>query len=298
MKNILILGSTGYLGCYLSQILSKNNKIFAHQNIRKVIRKKNIIPCKIDLNRLDKINSFLIRNNIEVIINLIACTNIEKCEKFKKKAKFLNETIVGNIINILTTNKLNIHFVQLSTDHLFDGKLASSYSENSKTKALNYYAETKLNAEKTSSIYKKTLIIRTNFFGKSYVKKNSFSDSIINKLSRFQKIDLWGNIYISPLHIKNLCEILYLLIKDRKIGIFNLSSEKISKYELGIRIAKKLKLNFNLIKKNKYDKSKFVIRPKNMSLKNKKILKCYPKLKSKLKLTYQINCLSDLKVLR
>ena len=60
-----------------------------------------------------------------------------------------------------------------------------------------------------------------------------------------------------------------------------MSSEKISKYTLGVLIANKLNLDKHLIKQNLFDKKIFVKRPLNMSLSNKKILNYFPILKKK-----------------
>ena len=46
-------------------------------------------------------------------------------------------------------------------------KYKKKYSESSPTRPLNYYGNSKLLAEKFVNKYKKSLIIRTNFFGKS-----------------------------------------------------------------------------------------------------------------------------------
>ena len=69
----------------------------------------------------------------------------------------------------------------------------------------------------------------------------------------------------------------------------NISSQKISKYKLGLKIAKYLKLNTKLILKNNFDYNKFTIRPKNMALSNNKIVKQFPSFKGILSLKSQIN---------
>lgn len=93
------------------------------------------------------------------------------------------------------------------------------------------------------------------------------------------------------MHIKYLCIIIEFLINKNEKGIYNVSTSKISKFKLGILIAKKMKLKFKKIIPTKFEPKKFIIRPKNMSLSNIKLLRRYPILKKYLKLNSQVNLL-------
>ena len=80
-----------------------------------------------------------------------------------------------------------------------------------------------------------------------------------------------------------------MLINKNIYGIYNISSNnKISKYDFGLKLAKIFNLkNTNIIKHN-FNNCKFINRPKNMSLENKKILKKIKFLKKKLDIDNQI----------
>lgn len=108
--------------------------------------------------------------------------NVDLCEKFKKEAYKTHVTIPKILSKI--AKLLSIKIIHISTDHLFDGKSVTSYSETSIIKPLNYYAKTKKYGEKEITKYKKNLVIRTNFFGKNEINKNSFSDKIIFNLKK------------------------------------------------------------------------------------------------------------------
>ena len=62
---------------------------------------------------------------------------------------------------------------------------------------------------------------------------------------------------------------------------------KISKFNFGKKILENLKINFKL-KANVFEKHKFVNRPKNMSLSNKKLKRLFPEKTNLLKLENQI----------
>ena len=286
MSKILLFGGTGFLGNKLLDKIKKKNTIFVYINFTKLKFKKNIKEAKIKKLNYKYLKAFIINNKIDLIINLASLTSVELCEKFKKKS-YKVHVLLPKILTKVSIEK-KIRIIHISTDHLFGGNKTVSYKEISRTKPLNYYAKTKLLGEKEIKKNENFLIIRTNFFGLNIIKKNSFSDKIIDQLKNNNQIDLWSNVYFSPLHVENLAFLINFLIRKNINGIFNLSSQKISKYKLGKLIAAKLNLNQNLINKNLLNKKKFVKRPLNMSLSNRKILSYFPKLKNKMILNSQL----------
>ena len=168
-------------------------------------------------------------------------------------------------------------------------------SENTKTKPINYYAYTKAAAENLilkSDI--KYLILRTNFFGNGKNNRLSYTDYIRHNLKNKKKIEIWKNIYFSPLNIKFLKEIIFLMIEKNCQGIFNLScNEKITKYHFAIQVAKQFKLDYNLILPKKYTFENQIKKPYNMSLDNKKLKKIFPKLRKDFLIKKQIKILGN-----
>ena len=83
------------------------------------------------------------------------------------------------------------------------------------------------------------------------------------------------NIYYTPILINYLIQGISKIIDKKIYGIFNIcSSEKLSKYEFGIKIKKIFKLKKIVIKKDQYSQlNKNTPRPYNMSLDNSKFLK-------------------------
>ena len=226
--------------------------------------------------------------DIDIVINAAGLTNVDLCEKDKKKANYSHITILKKTIKNL--NK-NLFYVHISTDHLFDGK-NFFYSEKSVPKPINYYAKTKLESEKIIKKLKNYLIIRGNFFcwGSSYRK--SFSDWIFDSLKKKKNINLFSDIYFNPLYIETFIDLIFKLIIKNKKGIFNLSSnQRISKYFFGIKLAKIFKLKKKFIIKSKIKNFKMVDRPKNMSLENKKIKKILKIDSDQLNIETQINLL-------
>ena len=137
MKSELIFRGSGLLGSnYL--LIKKKKKIYNFKNSTNAINSKNI---KISLKQLEK---FIKEKKINLVLNFAAITNIEECEKKKKSAYYTNVKLPTILSKI--TKKLKIKFVHISTDHFLSEKLP--ITEKSTIQTCNYYAYTKLMAEK------------------------------------------------------------------------------------------------------------------------------------------------------
>ena len=88
--------------------------------------------------------------------------------------------------------------------------------------------------------YRNTLVIRTNFFGKSYLKTSETYTDYIRK-NLIKKIIKIADIIFNPLNLDTLVKNLFLISKSNLKGIFNLGSKNgISKFHFAKKVAKKL----------------------------------------------------------
>lgn len=292
MNNILFFGASGRLGSvWIKNLLndSKKNKIFAQINNNKIKKHKFLNLVNLNIEDHVEIKNFCQKNSISIIVNCIANTNVDLCERFPKEANKINYLIAKKLCEISKT--LKISYIFISTDMLFDGKSKSKYSEKSLTRPLNSYSKTKLKAENFVKKYKKSLIIRTNFFGKSLSNNITFSDKILK--NRKKNIFLWEDIFFNPVHIKTLIFIINQLILKKAYGIYNISSNQcVSKYSLG-QMIEKIYFKKTILKKNTFSNIHHTNRPKNMCLSNKKLLKTIRSLEKKLDLNKQLNLIED-----
>ncbi len=290
MNNILFFGASGRLGSvWIKNLLntSKKNKIFAQINKNKIKKHKFLNLVNLNIEDQVEIKNFCQKNSISIIVNCIANTNVDLCERFPKETNKINYSIAKKLCEI--SKNLKISYIFISTDMLFNGKSKKKYTERSRVTPLNVYAKTKLKAEKFIKKYQKSLIIRTNFFGKSNSNKITFSDSIIK--FRKKKIYLWKDIFFNPVHIKVLIKIINFLINKGIFGTYNICSNQcISKFELGKLIEKKF-YSKSILVENLFSEKNFVVRPKNMCLSNNKLLNKIGKFKKELNLKRQIKLL-------
>lgn len=269
MKNILFFGGSSLLSNILSQYWKEQFNIYLGLN-RKWIEIPGTKSIQLNHNKIKDLETIILNNNIDLIINLSGYTNVENCETNNDLAYYLNGYLPGEISKV--SSKLNTKLIHISTDHIFNGN-DKFYSEDSNPDPLNTYAKSKLFGEQEVLKYnQEAIIIRTNFFGNGPSYRPSFSDQIISYLNINKQIELFDDVYYSPVHAYELADCILNLLKINANGIFNISSsERISKYEFGIMIANYIDKNLSLIKPIKIkSKKNLIIRPKDMSLSNKK----------------------------
>ena len=256
----MILGASGFLGLHLSNFLKKKHIVLRCGRSKG----SDIVLKKIDQKKFDQI---LKKYTPDTIVNLIALTNVDLCEKKKKEAKKINSGIVKIISQSVKKTKLTkkIFLLHVSTDQVYSGE--GLHKENS-VKPINTYAKTKLDGEK----YIKKVngcVIRTNFFGKPLNKeKQGISDWVYNSLKKRKNIPVFKNVRFSPLSIGSLCKYIEIIINKKIPGIYNLGSKNgLSKAEFAINFAKKLKLNTELLKITDYKREQLIAkRPLDMRM--------------------------------
>ena len=253
MYKVLVLGSSGILGNQIyKELLKINNINLYHTGLKKK---------KLDFTIINELEKYLLKINPDLIINCIAYTNIEKCEKFKFISKKINFGIVNNIFKIKAKKKLNFKLIHFSTDQFYNKKKQKFSKETSKLFILNNYSKHKRMAE-LKCIKNNCLIFRTNFFGKS-IKNKTFSDWIFNSFKKNFFFYLINDVYFNPLRITTIAKIISFIIIKKKYsfnGLYNLGSrDGILKSEFALVFAKKIGIinnNYKYIKANKLLKVK------------------------------------------
>ena len=264
--NILLLGSSGFLGKEIYKSLKKTRRIRLYHN---GLKKRHF-----DLTKITNLKKLIIKSKANLIINALGYTNIDLCER-KAESYLINVKIIKDIFLIKNTYKQKFRLIHFSTDQLYDSKNIKLHSENSRTTIKNKYAKQKLEAEKIC-MSNNALIFRTNFFGKTKSSTPSFTNWIFTKFKQKKKFYLFNDIFFNPLRASTISKILIKIIlknKFYKSGIYNLGSQGyISKSDFAIEFAKKTKIyqkNYTLINACKI---LTVARSRNMVMNNRKFI--------------------------
>ena len=269
-KTILMTGGSGLLSTNWALSIRDEYKVtlLLHQ---KKISLLGVNTEIVSLSSLEECLSVLEKHQPDIVIHTAGLANVEECESNPNLAQTVNVDLAKNIATACSNQ--GVKLVHISTDHLFLGDQEFS-TEESVTNPVNNYAKSKLLGEQqVLENCKDALVIRTNFFGWGTSYRQSFSDFILSKLRSGKSLDLFQDVFFSPILIDNLSSKVHQLIDLKSTGLFNIvSSERISKYDFGIKLANCFNLDTSLINKISVDdKPNLVKRPKDMSLSNTKL---------------------------
>ena len=269
-KKILIIGGTGLLALNWALTVRNQFEIILALHDRE-ISLNGTRSIKVDTSSYERISEALDQIRPDIVINTAGLTSVELCEKFPQRATEINTTLAINLAKSCLTRQ--IKFIHISTDHLFSGE-SSLVAEIEPPKPKNVYGITKANAELgIVNVNSEALIIRTNFYAWGPGYRASFSDTIINSLRSGRTLNLFTDVFYTPILAKTLIDIVHQLMERNASGIFNVvSDQRISKYDFGLKLAKEFNLDNDLINEGKIiDKPSLVNRPHDMSLSNQKV---------------------------
>ena len=204
-KEILLFGATGQIGRNLVRKLSKNNyKVTAVT--RNIHRKGYILKTQanpgylnlIELKNFDYEKIYKLMQNCEICINLVGILYEKRSNEFNLIHSEL-PSMLSNISKKLKLEKF-IHISALGIENAKDSKYASSKLDG----------ETKIRENFQNSIILKPSIV--------YSIDDNFTTNFMTLLSRLPIMPLYysGQTKFMPIHVSDLVEIIYYVIKDKK----------------------------------------------------------------------------------
>ena len=258
---IFITGGAGFIGSHICEKLYfniPNSKILILDKLTYAANKSFLSKILKDKKRVRFLQSDIIDNkkyknlikNFDLAINVAAESHVDR--SFTNSTLFTKTNTFGAHIFFQTCLNSKVKkIIHVSTDEVYGEKLSGSFKENDKLNPTNPYSASKAAAEIIINSYKyhlksNILIVRgNNIFGKRQYPEKLIPSCIYNLLKN-KPIRLHGNgkhirCYLS---VKDFADAVYLLIKKKKIGIYNIGNNK---YYRNIDVAKLIcrNLNFN-----------------------------------------------------
>lgn len=215
MNNILITGGDGQLGLEIKQIHKEYKYNFYFQN------KKGLDIC----NSIEMEN-FIKLNQINVIINCAAYTNVNKAEEEKDIAFKVNHLAVEKIA--LLSKKYNIKLIHVSTDYVFNGKNYLPYTEEDTEEPINVYGSSKLAGDKSIININpmNSIIIRTSWIFSSF--GHNFVESILGLSHEKDKLEIIYDQVGTPTYAGDLARVILDIIPkidNQSVEVYNYSNE-------------------------------------------------------------------------
>ncbi len=269
MHKILIIGGSGLLALNWAYEIYNEHFVVLGLHERK-ISFQNIHTCFADISTT--FSAMHLLNNVKpsLVINTVGFTDVDRCEVEPKLAMLINAELAENVAVACANQRIKM--IHISTDHFFDNHDILA-DETTPMKICNTYARTKAEGEqRVLNSNPDALIIRTNFYAWGTSYRQSFSDYVIQTLRQKKNIFLFHNVLYTPILVKPLVRAVHNLLDKGATGIFNIvGDECVSKFEFGMALAKEFDLDHNLIISSRInDMPHLTVRPRNMSLSNKK----------------------------
>lgn len=241
---VLVCGASGLVGKELCSILTSQNIDFiGTYNLNKIVAENMI---NINFLNISEIENTINKWNITICIFLIVQRITDICETNWDSIKKINIDMVNNTAFICA--KLNIKFIHLSTDYVFDGTIQPNFP-NSITNPLQNYGISKLISElKVQSHKGNYCIIRTPVLYSERCKMHENAVALIAKKImdlRETKVKEDNFCIRRPLHVYDLSMFIIRAMQNDYKGIYHFFNpyNKLTKYEIGVKIAKLLNIS-------------------------------------------------------
>ena len=257
---VLILGIDGMIGHKIAQSLSSDFIVFGST-------RKNITTDTIGLEKGSLVHhDFLLEDNFsifeninpDVIINCIGITTRRGVSLNIPNTIEINEKLPHKINLWASDNeKKLIHF---STDCVFNGT-KGNYLDNDIPNAEDFYGTTKGKGEINND---QALTIRCSTIGREIYNHTELFEWLYSMQNK--DVEGYSNVVYSGVTTVWMGKVINQILKNNisLSGIYNISSQPISKYRLLLKLSEAFKLNVN-ITKNSNIKSNKVLNSKKFT---------------------------------
>jgi len=242
---ILVTGASGLLGLNLALEAAKHHTVFGVVNSNPIITNA-FTTHQADLLAPGTIERLLELTQPEWVIHCAALAILDACEADPVRAHQLNTEVPKKLAELVARG--GARMLHVSTDAVFDGQ-RGDYDEQDKPNPLGIYAQTKLEGEHAvSRANPDAIIARVNLFGWSLKGTRSLAEFFYNNLSAKKTVLGFTNVLFCPLLANDIAPILLLMLEKKLSGLFHtVSSDCCSKFDFGVRIARRFEMDESLI---------------------------------------------------
>lgn len=248
---ILVLGGDGMIGHRLLQQLAARHdiRVTLRQEFAAYASSGLFSPANayagVDVRIADQVLAVLSEFHPDAVINAVGIV--------KQRPDGL-EVIPNLEINALLPHRLALfcratgsRFIHISTDCVFSG-VRGFYREDERPDPVDIYDHSKLLGEVTTQ---GAITLRTSMIGLCLYRKTSLIDWFLRQTG---PVSGYRNAIFSGLTTKELSRVIEMLLVSHPAasGLYHLSSDPISKYDLLVKLRDLLKLDISIIQDNSF----------------------------------------------
>ena len=247
MTRLLVTGASGMLGVNLALLAQEMGyEVLGWTNSRSLVNAP-FATRPVDFCDQQALAQAFAAAHPDALINCAAQANVDVAEKQLEQAFRVNAEAAGELA--LLARIAEIPMIQVSTDAVFDGT-QGNYRETDTPNPLNTYAKSKLAGEQAvAEANSDAAIARVVFYGWSLTGTRSLAEFFFNNLTAGKPVNGFTDMFFSPLYVGHLAKTLLEMLERRLGGIYHVySSESLSKYDFGVRLAQEFGLDASLIR--------------------------------------------------
>ena len=267
---ILITGASGLLGLNLALETTRRHTVFGTVN-QHALKTDAFTVIQTDLLAPGAVERLLERTQPDWVIHCAALANLDACEADPLLAQQLNTKLPRTLASHVARSGARL--LHVSTDSVFDG-LRGDYTEADPPTPVGVYSHTKLDGElAVAEADPEAIIARVNLFGWSLRGDRSLAEFFFNNLSLGRQVMGFTDVLFCPLLANYLADIFVKMLEKNLSGLFHVvSSECLSKYDFGVRLAHRFSLDSSLINPTSVTRSGLkASRSPNLSLRTDKL---------------------------
>jgi len=269
---VLVTGASGLLGLNLALEASKTHTVYGLTN-RHALETGAFTVLEGDLLVPGVMERVLEEAQPDWVIHCAALAVVDACEADPVRAQKLNAEVPRKLARDVARGGARL--IQVSTDAVFDG-LRGDYTEDDPPNPLGVYARTKLEGERAvAEENPQAIIARVNLFGWSRSGQRSLAEFFFYNLQAGRRVMGFTDVFFCPLLANDLGHIFLKMLDSGLSGLYHVvSSQCLSKYEFGLRLAQRFALDTSLIQPTSVEKAGLqAVRSPNLTLRNDRLEK-------------------------
>lgn len=206
--NILVTGANGQLGMELRRASKGSGHNFIFTDVTEV---PGIETVHLDITNIDAVRITAASENVDVIVNCAAYTDVDKAESEIGLADLLNHTAAAHLAKVARERKATL--VHISTDYVFHGDSHVPYTEEDTPDPLGAYGITKYAGEQSvRDSGCRHIIIRTAWLYSPYGR--NFVRTIAGLTETNGSINVVCDQIGSPTYAGDLAALIVKIIRD------------------------------------------------------------------------------------
>ena len=223
MKRILVTGANGQLGNEMRIIAKNSSDIYLFTDINQV---EGVETTLLDITDLEAVQQCVVDNNIDVIVNCAAYTNVDAAETNEDLAEKLNAEAPKNLAKAI--KEVGGLLVQISTDYVFGKELYNvPCREEQQGTPTGVYGASKLHGEQNIiEIGGNYVIIRTAWLYSEFGK--NFCKTMMNLTSTKSQLNVVFDQVGTPTYAYDLAKAIVVVIDKfdgTQTGVYHYSNE-------------------------------------------------------------------------